>query len=102
MDFVDQQLKHAAKITMLEIEKYANGRKKDIARGAETPRLAALMVEKYALGAIKALEIVAHSFDRAIPQLPKSLDAVILEICPEFRTETKARYEAKPADLAYN
>ena len=102
MDLVTQQLEHAAKIAMLEIENYANARKRDIDRGAETPRLAALMVEKYALGIIKGLEIVAHSFDRAIPQLPRTLDEVILEICPEFHAETKARYEAMPADLVYN
>ncbi|WP_176060243.1 hypothetical protein [Paraburkholderia sp. BCC1876] len=30
-----------------EIQTYADGRKSDVARGAKTPALAALMVEKY-------------------------------------------------------
>ena len=43
-----------------QVKDYANGRAKDVARGAETPRLAALLVQKYGRGVVDA---IATAFD---------------------------------------
>ena len=102
MDFVKQQLEHSAKIIEADILDYAGSRKKDIERGAETPRLASLLTEKYIMGQLKTLEIISHSLDRAMPKLTFSIDDIVLDIDPNFKEETKLRWEAKPADLIYN
>ena len=43
-----------------EIEHYAAGRKSDVARNAETPGLASLMVEKYGYGIVKVAQLLGH------------------------------------------
>ncbi len=45
-----------------EFRGYAHSRKNDVARGAETPALAALLVEKYGYGMVKAAQLL--DFDR--------------------------------------
>ncbi|TXI07686.1 MAG: hypothetical protein E6Q76_08210 [Rhizobium sp.] len=41
-----------------QIKQYAAGRASDVARGAETPRLAALLVQKYGHGAVNAVATI--------------------------------------------
>ncbi|HFK1747742.1 TPA: hypothetical protein ACGX4N_004606 [Bacillus cereus] len=41
-----------------KIREYANGRRNDVARGAETPRLAAHLLEKYGIGMIDAVSTI--------------------------------------------
>lgn len=49
-----------------EIRSYADSRKNDILRGAETPALAALMVEKFGEGMAKMLSGFGASDDSFI------------------------------------
>lgn len=78
-----------------EIETYAAGRKSDVARGAETPMLAAVLVDKYAAGMAKALCIVGVESD-----LQTVADRLVREIDPDFIEHQKARWEARPATIA--
>ena len=40
-----------------DLESYAKSRMNDVARGAETPELAGLLVQKYGYGLAKALQL---------------------------------------------
>ena len=77
-----------------EIEAYAASRKNDIARGAETPELAALFVEKYGAGLAKALQIAGID-----SQVQRATDRLVREIDTDFDANRKARWGARPAGL---
>ncbi|HGF4014028.1 hypothetical protein [Burkholderia cenocepacia] len=81
-----------------EIRNYAEGRKSDVARGAETPALAALMVEKYGEGLAKAVHLMgADNGD-----MMRELDRWVREIDPQYPKHRQYRFEARPAGLAIN
>lgn len=80
--------------TQQELISYAESRKNDVARGAETPALAALLVAKYAAGMARSLDIVG--IDNRITELA---DQLVLQIDPEFQAHQKERWEARPASL---
>lgn len=40
-----------------QVKDYAKGKKHDVARGAESPRLAALLLQKYGLGIVDAVSL---------------------------------------------
>ncbi len=85
-----------------EIEEYANGRKSDIKRGAETPRLSVLMLEKFALGMAKGFQQVEDGETIAIANDIIALsDKLCLEIDPDFIQNRQARWGARPADLVF-
>lgn len=77
----------------------AEGRKNDVKRGAETPRLAALMLQKYAKGLTDAVSLFADSV-RAADNIYKLADLLIAEIDPDWREHDKQRWNARPADLS--
>jgi hypothetical protein len=80
---------------LAEIDGYASSRKNDVARGAETAELAALLVDKYGEGLAKALHIAG--IDSKVQQVT---DRLVREIDPEFVEHRKARWAATPAGLA--
>ncbi len=80
---------------LAEIETYASSRKSDVARGAETPDFAALLVDKYGEGLAKALHIVGID-----SQVQQATDRLAREIDPDFDVHRRARWDAKPAGLA--
>lgn len=80
-----------------DLRSYAQSRKNDVARNAETPALAALLVEKYAAGMAKALTIVG--IDAEIFELA---DQLVRDIDPDFEGHQKSRWQARPADICYN
>lgn len=82
---------------LAEIRSYADGRKSDVARGAETPALAALMFEKYGYGLVKAAGILGVP---APDQLMQEVDRLVVEINPECRRHRQYRWESRPAGLA--
>ena len=84
-----------ARDVMEDIRSYANSRKNDVARGAEAPELAALLVDKYCDGLARALFIVGID-----SQVRSEGDRLVREIDPEFDAHRKARWAAKPAALA--
>lgn len=83
-----------------EIRGYAASRKRDVERGAETPELAGLLVEKYGLGIAKSAALIAAVFDTVAPEdLTKEVDRWVVEIDPECRVHRAQRWEARPAGL---
>lgn len=84
-----------------EIQEYADGRKSDIERGAETPRLAALMLEKFVYGMAKGFKQFEDGETIAIANdLIVLGDKLCLEIDPDYIRNRQARWDARPADLA--
>ena len=57
----------AIELLQAQVRDYARQRAKDVARGAETPRLAALLVQKYGKGVVDALAVVFDSARSADP-----------------------------------
>lgn len=81
-----------------EIRRYADERKSDVARGVETPALAALMVEKFGEGMGKLLSAIA-SLDGSFM---KEVDKLVHEIDPDYSKHRQSRLDARPAGLAIN
>ncbi|WP_298434849.1 hypothetical protein [Ottowia sp.] len=80
---------------LAEVRNYAESRMRDVARGAESPELAALMVDKFCEGMAKALHIAG--LDSAVQ---REGDRLVREIDPDFDAHRKARWAARPASLA--
>lgn len=80
-----------------EINEYAHGRKSDVARGAETPALASLMVEKYGYGLMKAAHLLGVADSEL---LTAEVDRLVAEIDPEHRKHQQYRWESRPAGLS--
>jgi hypothetical protein len=82
-----------------EIQRYADNRLSDVARGAQTPALAGLMVEKFGEGIAKAVHLLGvEGFD----ELEREIDRLVREIDPQYPTHLQYRFEARPAGLAIN
>jgi len=79
-----------------DINLYAQGRISDVARGAESSELAALLVDKYCEGVSKALRIVGLD-----SRARSEGDRLVREIDPDFDAHRKARFDARPAALSY-
>lgn len=79
-----------------KIREYAAGRAKDVARGTETPWLAALLLQKYGLGLLHGATIAlgGSAFSAAV------LDEETAKIDPEWREHNKQRWEARPAGIS--
>jgi hypothetical protein len=82
-----------------EIQRYAGKRVHDVTRGAETPALAALMVEKFGEGLVKAGYLLG--VERA-DALRHEIDRLVREIDSEYPAHLQCRFEARPAGLAIN
>lgn len=78
-----------------EIRAYANFREGDVIRNAETPALAAVLVEKFAEGMTKAFHIAGIDTDVA-----QVADVLVRNIDPDFEKHKIARWAARPADLS--
>lgn len=82
-----------------EIQRYALHRLNDVARGAETPALAALMIEKFGEGLAKASDLLGLEGSDAIR---REIDRLVREVDPQYPTHLQYRFEARPAGLAFN
>ncbi|ECY2643958.1 hypothetical protein F6863_19465 [Salmonella enterica] len=80
---------------------YARQRAKDVARGAETPRLAALLVQKYGKGVVDALAVVFDS-PRAADPVMTVVDEEVSRIDPLWREHDRERWDGRPADVVAN
>lgn len=86
-----------------EVNEYAKGRVSDVKRGAETPRLAALMLEKYVVGFVRAMRCIEQDVNLNIThEIQKVGDQLCLEIDPNFKENTTLRWDSRPADLIFN
>jgi len=77
-----------------EARSYAASRANDVARGAETPELAALLLDKFGEGLAKALHIAGIE-----STVQREVDKLVREIDPDFEAHRKARWAARPAAL---
>jgi hypothetical protein len=83
------------------VKRYAQDRAQNVERGLETPRLAALLVQKYGRGVVDA---IIYVFDnaRAADPVWRVLDAETAKIDPDWRAHDRDRWEGRPADLVTN
>ena len=78
------------------IRVYARARQHEVSRGAESPALAALLVEKYGGGMAGALSIAG--IDSTVQA---ETDSLVHQIDPDFDVHKKAREEARPAAVTF-
>lgn len=79
------------------IREYAAGRKSDVSRGAETPALASLMVEKYGYGLMKAADVLELTDSNL---LTAEVNRLVVEIDPQHRKHQQYRWESRPSGLS--
>lgn len=80
-----------------DIQSYAESRRNNVNRGAETSELAAVIIDKYAEGLSKALQIVG--IDSSVRVVA---DKLVHEIDPGFNEHRRARWAGRPAALISN
>ncbi|WP_406625378.1 hypothetical protein [Acidovorax sp. SDU_ACID1] len=88
----------AARQLARQVKAYAEGRAKDVARGAETPRLAALLLQKYGRGVADAVATIYDS-PRAADAINRMLDEETARIDPDWRGHDRERWGGRPADV---
>lgn len=93
---IDQNL--VVERLMQQVQEYAAGRATDVARGAETPHLAALLVQKYALGVTDAVGVVFQN-SRAADRIQLLADEEVAKIDPLWREHARERWSGRPADV---
>ena len=81
------------------LQLYAHHRLSDVARGADTPALAALMVEKFGEGIARATRVLGVEGSDV---LRREIDRLVREVDPHYPTHLQYRFEARPAGLAIN
>lgn len=89
---------HTVKRLVQQVRQYAAGRASDVARGAETPRLAALLLQKYGLGVVDAVAAI-YDTPRAADPISKVVDEETAKIDPLWREHNRERWAARPADV---
>ena len=89
----------AVAILVEKVREYARGRQRDVARGAERPRLAALLVQKYGRGVADAIAAIYDS-PRAADPISRVVDEETAIIDPDWKETDRQRWAARPADLA--
>lgn len=93
---MDDQM--AIELLVRTVKDYASGRAKDVARGAETPRLAALLIQKYGRGVIDAVAVIYGS-PRAADPIARVVDEETAKIDPLWREHDRERWAGRPADV---
>jgi hypothetical protein len=87
------------------ITAYAETKRNDIERGADSPRLAALMLLLYGRGVIEAAGLLLAGRPAgeksAIEPIWKVVEAEASALDPQWREEYQLRLKARPADLFY-
>jgi hypothetical protein len=80
------------------VKDFADGRVKDVARRAETPKLAALLVQKYGLGVVDAAAAIFES-PRTVGPIGEVVDEETAKIDPLWREHARERWAGRPADV---
>lgn len=83
-----------------KVKDYASGRAQNVARGAETPRLAALLLQKYGSGVVDAVSVI-YDTPRAADQIYQVLDEETAKIDPQWREHDQERWLGRPADVVF-
>ena len=107
-DFVDlkPRVDHAAFRLGQVVTECIQGRRNDCARGAETGRLSATLLQKEAMSLVRgaeqvfeALEFPASLWRDACGQLGRAVDQATSELDSGWRETARERWAARPADL---
>ena len=80
------------------VREYARQRASDVTRGAETPRLAAVLLQKYGCGVADAVSTIFDNA-RAADPISQVLDEETAKIDPDWREHNRERWEGRPADI---
>ena len=86
----------AIELLQAQVRDYARQRAKDVARGAETPRLAALLVQKYGEG------VVVFDSARSVDPVMSVVDEEVSRIDPLWQEHNRERWAGRPADVVAN
>lgn len=88
----------AAERLIAKIRDYARDRASNVTRGAETPHLAALLLEKYGRGMVDA---AAELFDgRAMmDRIQAVVDEEVTRTDPDWKANAHRRWAGRPADI---
>ena len=73
-----------------KVREYAQARQQDVARGAERPRLAALLVQKYGRGIVDAVALLYDSPKVSDP-ISRVIDEETAIIDPDWRENDRLR-----------
>ena len=81
-----------------QVRNYALHRTRDASKGLETPRLAALLVEKYGRG---VADTVATIFDNpsSTDFISKIVDKETAKLDPLWREHARERWAGRPSDV---
>lgn len=82
-----------------QVREYGAHRAKAVARGLETPRLAALLVQKYGQGVADAARLILGR--RASREVMLAVDKAVERLDPDWRAHIRLRWESRPADLSF-
>ena len=82
---------------LLKLADYAERRKKDVERGAETPHLAGLLVQKYGYGLCDAFDEIFGS--TVIGPTYADVDRAVAAIDPEWEANMNKRWTGRPAAI---
>lgn len=80
------------------IPEEAKSRSDAVRLGAETPKLAALLLHKFCRGAIGAFSIASDD-SSAVYEASNVLDSELFQLDPSWRENDRQRWAACPADL---
>ena len=86
---------------MFNFNSYAQSREHDVKRGAETPELAALLVQKYGYGISQALRLASELADESPMDILAEVDQRVSKIDPDWLVNQKRRFESRPAAIAF-
>lgn len=81
------------------IADYAAGRRQDVARGRETPELAALLVQKYGYGLCAAVKVLCDETPGVAQAILAAIDAAVAALDPAWAEHARQRWAARPAGL---
>lgn len=81
-----------------KIKEYAHERMNNVERGTETPKLAALILQKYGSGMIDAVAIF-YDNPRTTDTIYKVLDEETSKIDEDWEKHNKERWDSRPADV---
>lgn len=90
-------LEYLRETAIAEFKNYAHARQSDVKRNAETPVLAATLVEKYGQGFAMALGLISRE---ASADFMKIVDEECIKIDPNHAANRQKRWAARPADIS--
>jgi hypothetical protein len=92
------EIRHAVEKLAREVKEFAAGRASDVERGAETPRLAAMLLQQYGRGVVAAVGVIYES-PRIADPIQTLLDEETAKIDPLWKEHARERWDGRPADV---